>query len=345
MGLLRVLPGQVLSVSNAQVPKASLTLLQHHNKLLISGSTHVPFPISASGCCHLSFCWVPLRRAWNNLLHLLLQLCKGCSQICHFSFSSPGWGVPNVPASLPRSASSHLSLHMFQLTSSSPAPGPQGMRQLHRIYAGTQLEESPGMWNGWWPHFRAIFSLLTGLAKAQPFRAGVGLQLPPHLTGSPGTKRWQISPTLGVRSTMRVWDSTAFMLLLTTTQGDSWGQRRGKAGQGKKQQQRSYMLQTENKAPGEVFGIPAAGMLLHPIGCCLPELHSNELGAASSHGISQLNPSCHPQSLPSSPCPAHPSIDPCPSPGSKEAGTWFNKSAATFWNLPIKSLLFLFRSS
>lgn len=45
---------------------------------------------------------------------------------------------------------------------------------------------------------------------------------------------------------------------------------------------------------GSYSASPAAWMLLHPIGCCLPELHSNEPGrweAASTHESSLLNPS------------------------------------------------------
>lgn len=72
---------------------------------------------------------------------------------------------------------------------------------------------------------------------------------------------------------------------------------------------------------------PTARMLLHPIGCCLPELHSNEPGrweAASSHESSLLNPSsASPQPGPASTAaaPAHPAqlipvLIACPQPRS-----------------------------
>lgn len=111
------------------------------------------------------------------------------------------------------------------------------MRQFHSIYAGTQLEESPCMWNAWWPHFRATFSSLTGLGKAQAFRARVCLQLhgPPHLIRSPSSDRcpphWAV--TLGAWETQQVpsepeRDPAACMLFLKTVPWDSWGESGGR---------------------------------------------------------------------------------------------------------------------
>lgn len=59
-------------------------------------------------------------------------------------------------------------------------------------------------------------------------------------------------------------------------------QQRGMEGRGRgkeTKQRRSCTLQSGRKAPQELSGELSAPMLTLSIGCCLPELHSNEPGA------------------------------------------------------------------
>lgn len=149
MGLLRVLPRQVLSVSNAQVPKASLSPCSSTMKKKPHKRLH-PHSIS-----HFS-------------LKLLLVLLLGTSEKSleppspspSFSYAKAAHRSVISPSPLQAEGSQvsqapftgqalTISVAFPYTCSSSSAPllhwGPQAMRQLHSIYAGTQLEESPCM--------------------------------------------------------------------------------------------------------------------------------------------------------------------------------------------------------
>lgn len=108
------------------------------------------------------------------------------------------------------------------------------------------------------------------------------------------------------------------MLFLKTTPRDSGGERRGKAGKGRKQQQRRHRLQTENQAPRELLGEPkcrdaaAAHWLLPPRAAQQRAREENGGGRLPARMRAPCStPPLHPHSPACcSPCPAQPSIDP-----------------------------------
>lgn len=150
MGLLRVLPGQVLSVSNARFAKASLspcssTIKKNAHKWLHPCSiSHFSLRLLSLVLFLLSISERSLEPSPSVMQRLLTA--------AHFSSSSPGWRVPRLSASLHRWGSDHLSAFPSSSFSSSAPPlhwGPQAMGQSHSIYAGAQLEESPCLRDGW----------------------------------------------------------------------------------------------------------------------------------------------------------------------------------------------------